>query len=279
MKIIRRPEQMQGIIKKLKQQKKTTGFVPTMGALHQGHISLIRRARKENDIVSVSIFVNPSQFAPHEDLKKYPRPFKMDINICKSESVDVIFAPSSKEMYPENYLTYITVEKLSDIMCGKFRPGHFRGVATVVAKLFNIVQPDKAYFGLKDFQQSVIVKKMISDLNFPVKIITCPLVREKDGLALSSRNVYLSSEERKKALSLSHSLQTAKNLIKYKNEKSSEKIISEIRKMISPKIDKIDYIDIRDAETLGEIKYIKKKVVIAVAVFVGKTRLIDNIIV
>ncbi|MDO8735135.1 MAG: pantoate--beta-alanine ligase, partial [Elusimicrobiota bacterium] len=202
MRIFLNPQKIQKFIKKIKQQNKSIGFIPTMGALHQGHISLIRRARKENDIVAVSIFVNPSQFAPHEDLKKYPRPFEKDINICKSEGVDVIFAPMLKEMYPENYLAYITVEKLSDIMCGKFRPGHFRGVATIVAKLFNIVQPDRAYFGLKDFQQSVIVKKMVTDLNFPVKIITCPIVREKDGLALSSRNVYLSYEERKKALVL-----------------------------------------------------------------------------
>ncbi len=279
MRIIQKPEQVQSIIKKLKQQKKIIGFVPTMGALHQGHISLIRRARKENDIVAVSIFVNPAQFGPNEDLKKYPRPFKKDVNICKSEGVALIFAPSLKEMYPANYLTYIAVEKLSDIMCGKFRSGHFRGVATVVAKLFNIVQPDRAYFGAKDFQQSVIVKKMVTDLNFPVKIILLPIVREKDGLALSSRNVYLSCEERKKALSLSRSLQTAKNLIKYKNIRAAEKIISEMRKIILPNADKIDYIDIRDAETLDEVKYIKKKVVIAVAVFIGKTRLIDNIVV
>jgi len=272
-------EQVQDIIKKLKQRNKSIGFVPTMGALHLGHISLIRRARKENDIVAVSIFVNPAQFAPHEDLKKYPRPFGKDVNICKHENVDIIFAPSSTVIYPENYLAYITVEKLSDIMCGKSRPGHFKGVATIVAKLFNIFQPDRAYFGLKDFQQAVIVKKMVTDLNFPVKIISSPIVREKDGLALSSRNVYLSCEERKKALVLSRSLQTAKNLIKYKNVKSAEKIILEMRKIISPRVDKIDYIVLRDAETLEKVKYIKKKVVIAVAVFIGKTRLIDNIIV
>ncbi|MFA5778513.1 MAG: pantoate--beta-alanine ligase [Elusimicrobiota bacterium] len=277
MRIFLNPQEIQKFIKKIKQQNKSIGFVPTMGALHQGHISLIRRARKENDIVVVSIFVNPTQFGPKEDFSKYPRPVKKDINVCKNEGVDLVFAPEPSEMYPENYLTYITVEKLSDIMCGKFRPGHFRGVATIVAKLFNIVQPDRAYFGLKDFQQSVIVRKMVTDLNFPVKIITCPIVREKDGLALSSRNVYLSYEERKKAVSLSRSLQTAKNLIKYKHVKSAEKIISGMRKIILPRVDKIDYIDIRDAETLEELKYIKKKVVIAVAVSVGKTRLIDNI--
>ncbi|HAX62355.1 MAG TPA: pantoate--beta-alanine ligase [Elusimicrobia bacterium] len=279
MRIFTNPAKLQNYIKNIKLKDKTVGFVPTMGALHQGHISLIRRARKENDIVAVSIFVNPSQFGPNEDLKKYPRPFEKDVKSCKSEGADVIFAPPPKDMYPENYLTYITVEKLSALMCGKFRHGHFRGVATIVAKLFNIVQPDRAYFGLKDFQQSVIIKKMVTDLNFPVKIIVCPLVREKDGLALSSRNVYLSCEERKRALSLSRSLQNAKNLIEYKNVKSAKKIISEMKKMILPNTDKIDYIEIRDAETLEEIKYIKKKVVIAVAVFVGKTRLIDNIVV
>ncbi|PIU84096.1 MAG: pantoate--beta-alanine ligase [Elusimicrobia bacterium CG06_land_8_20_14_3_00_38_11] len=279
MKIIHNIKSIQNLMLKLKRHNKSIGFVPTMGALHQGHISLIRRARKENDIVAVSIFVNPAQFAPHEDLKKYPRPFEKDVNICKNENVDIIFAPKPKEMYPENYLTFINVNKLSDIMCGKYRYGHFMGVATIVAKLFNIVQPDKAYFGLKDYQQSVISKKMVTDLNLPIQIVTCPIVREKDGLALSSRNVYLSCGERKKALSLPRSLQTAENLIKYKSVKSAEKIISKMRKIISPNVDKIDYIDIRDAETLEEVKYIKKKVVIAVAVFVGKTRLIDNIVI
>jgi len=279
MKIIHNIKSIQNLTLKFKRQKKIVGFVPTMGALHQGHISLIRRARKENDIVAVSIFVNPSQFGPKEDLKKYPRPFEKDINICKSEGVDIIFAPKSKDMYPENYLAYITVEKLSDIMCGKFRPGHFKGVATIVAKLFNIVQPNRAYFGLKDYQQLVIIKKMVSNLNFPVKIISSPIVREKDGLALSSRNIYLSCEERKKALSLYRSLQTAKNLIKCKHIKSAGKIISEMRKVISPRVDKIDHIVLRNAETLEKVKYIKSKVVIAVAVFVGKTRLIDNIVI
>lgn len=279
MKIIRKPVLLSNIIKKLRRQNKNVGFVPTMGALHQGHISLIRRARKENKIVVVSIFVNPTQFAHREDFSKYPRPFRKDVKICKSENVDIIFVPQPEDMYPENYFTYITVEKLLDVMCGKFRPGHFRGVATIVAKLFNIVQPDRAYFGLKDYQQSVIIKKMVSDLHFPVKIITCPTVREKNGLAISSRNMYLSDDERKKALNIFCSLQMAKNLIKYNNVRSAGKIISEMRKIISPRVDKIDYIDIRDAGTLEKVKYIKKKVVIAVATFIGKTRLIDNVIV
>ncbi|MFH0947834.1 MAG: pantoate--beta-alanine ligase [Elusimicrobiota bacterium] len=293
MKIIHSIKSIQNLVLKFKQHNKKIGFIPTMGALHQGHIFLIRRARKETDIVVVSIFVNPTQFCPKEDFSKYPRPIKKDIAICKNEGVDLVFAPEPSEMYPENYLTYIMVEKLSDIMCGKFRPGHFKGVATIVAKLFNIVQPDKAYFGLKDFQQSVIIRKMVSDLNFPVQIITCPTVREKYGLALSSRNAYLTGAERKRSLAISFALQMAKNLIKHKNVKLAKKIISEMKKILSeirfggkirrggilPNVDKIDYIDIRDAETLKEVKYIKSKVVIAVAVIVGKTRLIDCVVV
>ncbi|MFH1541012.1 MAG: pantoate--beta-alanine ligase [Elusimicrobiota bacterium] len=279
MKVIHSIKSIQGLTPKLKQHNKKIGFVPTMGALHQGHISLIRRAKKETDIVVVSIFVNPTQFNKNEDFNKYPKPIKKDIALCKNENVDLVFIPKMSLVYTENYLTYITVEKLSDIMCGKFRAGHFRGVTTIVAKLFNIVQPDRAYFGLKDFQQSVIIKKMVSDLNFPVKIITCPTIREKNGLAISSRNIYLTELEKKKALIISSALQEAKNLIKYKKVKSVEEIIFKMRKMILPNVDKIDYIDIRDAHMLGEIKKIDKKVIIAVAVFVGKTRLIDNIIV
>ncbi|MEW6557115.1 MAG: pantoate--beta-alanine ligase [Elusimicrobiota bacterium] len=279
MKIIQKPKQVQDIIKRLKQQKKLIGFVPTMGALHQGHISLIHRARKENDIVVVSIFVNPTQFTPDEDFTRYPRSFKKDVAICRNERVDIIFAPKLEVMYPENYLTYITVEKLSDIMCGQFRQGHFRGVATIVAKLFNIVQPDKAYFGLKDYQQSVIIRKMVDDLNLPIQVITCPTVRGEDGLALSSRNVYLSNEERKNALSLSCALQNVKNLVKYNKLQTAQSVIKNIKKRIISYFDKIDYIEVRDAETLEEVKYINKKVVIAVAVSIGKTRLIDNVIV
>lgn len=279
MRIIQKPVLVQRLVKKIKQRKKSIGFVPTMGALHSAHISLIRRARKENDIVVVSIFVNPAQFGPNEDFNRYPRPFKKDIAVCKKEKVDIIFAPKPKGMYPENYLTYISVKKLSDIMCGKTRPCHFRGVATIVAKLFNILQPDRAYFGLKDYQQLVIIKKMATDLNFPVKIVACPIVREKNGIALSSRNTYLSGAERKQALALSRSLQTARNLVKYKNVKSAKAVITQIRKIIMPNVDKIDYIDIRDAATLEEVKDIRRKVVIAVAVFIGKTRLIDNIVI
>ncbi|MDD5686999.1 MAG: pantoate--beta-alanine ligase [Elusimicrobia bacterium] len=282
MKIFSNPQEIQNFIKKLKLNGRAISLVPTMGALHEGHASLIRRARKESDVVVVSIFVNPSQFGPNEDLKKYPRPFKKDVLLCKKENVDIVFSPKPSGMYPEKYLTYITVEKISDIMCGRFRPGHFKGVATIVAKLFNIIQPDKAYFGLKDYQQSVIIKKMVNDLNFPVKIIACPTVREKSGLALSSRNIYLSDEGLERAISISRSLKMARNLVENKKNVSAETVISKIKKTIAPNVDKIDYIEIRDAETLEEIKVIDShinKIVIAIAVFVGKTRLIDNIVV
>ncbi|MBN1384416.1 MAG: pantoate--beta-alanine ligase [Elusimicrobia bacterium] len=279
MKIIKKPAEMQKLIKKYKLKGKTIGFVPTMGALHQGHISLIHRARKESNIIVVSIFVNPTQFGPSEDFSRYPRPFKKDAGICRKEKVAAVFVPKPKDIYPANYFTHITVEKLSDIMCGKSRPDHFKGVATVVAKLFNIVQPDRAYFGLKDYQQFIIIRKMAGDMNFPVKIIGCPLVREKNGLALSSRNAYLSGEQKQRALALSLSLQMAKNLIKNKNVKSAKSIISKIRKTLRPHVNKIDYVEIRDAETLETLGIVNKRAVIAAAIFIGKTRLIDNIIV
>jgi len=280
MNILSNPKKIQKLINNLKLKRKTIGFVPTMGALHQGHISLVRRAKKENNIVVVSIFVNPSQFGPNEDLKKYPRPFFNDIKLCNKEGVNIIFAPKANLIYPKNYLTYINVEKLSDIMCGEHRLAHFRGVTTVVTKLFNIIQPDKVYFGLKDYQQSVIIKKMTADLNFPIKIVTCPTIREKNGLALSSRNAYLSNEDLKKALSISQSLNKARKLIEYKKSVSKKSIILEIKKVIELNMDKIDYIEIRDANTLEEIKnIIDKKVVIAIAAYIGKTRLIDNIVV
>ena len=281
MKIISKPSVIQKKIRVLKSHGRTVGLVPTMGALHEGHLSLIKRSVAENDVTVVSIFVNPAQFGPAEDYSKYPRPFAKDASVCRRAGVDMIFAPRPADMYPEGYLTYISVEKITDIMCGFYRPGHFRGVATVVAKLFNISMPDKAYFGLKDYQQFVVIKKMATDLNFPVSVAACPIVRGKDGLALSSRNAYLSPEERKKALSLSASLQNARNLIKYKDVVSVAKIISGIKNALSGSVSRIDYVEVRDAATLAELKSIdrKKRAVIAVAAFVGKTRLIDNVIV
>lgn len=253
------------------------GFVPTMGALHQGHLSLIRRARKENDIVVVSIFVNPVQFGHREDLRQYPRPFKNDLLLCQREKVDFVLHPDSLQMYPQGYKTYIKVEELSDVLCGKPRPGHFRGVATVVAKLFNIVSPDIAYFGQKDAQQAIIIKKMAEDLNFPVKIKVMPIVREKSGLALSSRNIYLSSKEKEDALVLYQALNSAGDLIK-SGERSSSKIITHMRQLIqSKKSAKIDYISITDRDALKPVEKIPGRCLISLAVWIGRTRLIDNV--
>jgi len=257
----------------------TIGFVPTMGALHEGHLSLIRKARKENARVVVSIFVNPAQFGKNEDFKRYPRNLRQDALLCQKEGVDILFSPLAKEMYPVNYKTYVQVKDLSDCLCGKFRPGHFKGVATVVIKLFNIVAPDTAYFGQKDAQQAVIIRKMAEDLNLSVKIIVLPTLRDKDGLAMSSRNIYLNKNERKHALSLYKSLHSARGLIQ-KGERSPERVIRAIRKMIAiDKAPRIDYISIVDPDTLMPLDKITNNSLIILAVWIGKTRLIDNVIV
>lgn len=248
-----------------------------MGALHQGHLSLIRKAHKDNDAVIVSIFVNPAQFAPQEDFRKYPRPFKIDMALCCQAGVDFIFAPDVKDMYPDGYKTYIEVEELSEVLCGKFRKGHFRGVATIVAKLFNLIQPDVAYFGRKDAQQAVIIKKMVYDLNIPVRIEVIPTVREKDGLALSSRNAYLSDEERKDASVLYQALKLARRRIK-DGVRDSRVIIREMCELIGAKKSaKVQYISIVGRDNLRTLKIIKDNALIALAAYVGKTRLIDNI--
>ena len=280
MKIIRSPEAMQKEAAALKRKGLSFGLVPTMGALHEGHLSLIMRACAENDIVIVSIFVNPAQFGPKEDYLRYPRPFSKDAGMCRGAGVDVIFAPAVKEMYPEGYLTYVEVKNLSDVLCGKSRPGHFRGVATVIAKLFNIVAPGRAYFGLKDYQQVKVIERMAKDLNFPVKIVKCPTVRERSGLAVSSRNSYLSSEQKSMSAAIREALQRASYLIKYSKSKNSGKIIKKLKETIL-KIpgSRIDYIEICDPATLERKKSVKGPVVILCAVWVGKTRLIDNIIV
>lgn len=278
MKIIKSPEILFKNIKRLKLAGKSVGFVPTMGALHEGHLSLIRKARKVNKIVVVSIFVNPSQFAPREDLKKYPRPIKKDLLLARKEKVDYVFYPSAKTMYPDNFLTYVFVSGLSETLCGKSRPGHFRGVATIVLKLFNIIQPDAAYFGQKDAQQAVIIKKMAKDLNIPVKIKVMPTIRDKDGLALSSRNIYLNKEERLSALVLSRSLNLAKLLIKG-GASDAAKIISRMKQLISQKKNaSIDYVSIVDPESLQPLKKISGDYLIVLAIRIGKTRLIDNIL-
>jgi len=270
---------MQEIVRGLKLKNKTIGFVPTMGALHEGHLSLIRKARKENDFVVLSIFVNPIQFGPTEDFSRYPRPMKQDIHLCRKHNVDFLFYPGAKLMYPLGFKTYVVVEQLSDVLCGTARCGHFRGVATVVAKLFNILQPDRAYFGRKDAQQAIIIQKMVEDLNMPIRIRVMPIVRHRNGLALSSRNIYLNEKERQEALCLPQALKFAKDLIK-SGERSSQCIIKKIGEFIgSKKTARIEYISIVDLKNLKPLEKIADKCLIALAVRIGKTRLIDNIVV
>ena len=279
MKIIRKISQMQKLAKELHKKGKSIGFVPTMGALHEGHVSLIRQAAAENDIVVVSIFVNPIQFGPNEDYKRYPRNLRLDAQLCEKVGTDVIFCPNAQQMYPANYKTYVNVSDLSDCLCGKFRPGHFKGVATAVTKLFNIISPDIAYFGQKDAQQASIIKKMTEDLNIPIKIKVMPTVREKDGLAMSSRNIYLNKEERQDAAIVYQALILAKNLIKQGGVDSSD-IIRKMRQLINRKKSaRIQYISIVDPKDLKPIDKIRGKVLIALSVWIGKTRLIDNIVV
>jgi pantoate--beta-alanine ligase len=278
MKIIETVEEMKKFSEEMREKKKTIGFVPTMGYLHEGHLSLVRRARAENDVVVVSIFVNPTQFGPNEDYERYPRDFERDRKLLEKENVDCIFHPSVEEMYPPDFSTYVEETKLSKNLCGRSRPGHFRGVCTVVTKLFNIVKPHRAYFGQKDAQQFRVLRRMVRDLNMDVEMIECPIVREPDGLAMSSRNVYLSPEERQQALSLYQSLKIAENL--YLNgERDAEKIKEEMIKHLS-RFDKvkIDYVEIVDEETLEPVEKIDRKVIVAVAAWVGNARLIDNTI-
>lgn len=271
---------MQKVADRLRKEGKSIGFVPTMGALHQGHLSLMERARRENDILIISVFVNPTQFGPGEDYRRYPRPFGKDRSLARREGVDIIFYPSVSEMYGKGHSTYVEVEKFSKRLCGLFRPGHFRGVASVVCKLFNIVKPHVAYFGQKDYQQLRIIKRMVEDLNMEVEIRECPIVREPDGLAISSRNSYLSSQEREEALSLYRALKCAKSLIKAGS--SVPDVISEMKEIIQKEPhSKIDYIEIVDPLTLEEVNTVRpgRKVLVALAVWIGNTRLIDNMLV
>lgn len=278
MRIIETVADMKAVIKSQKQSGKSIGLVPTMGYLHQGHISLVKHSTAENDFTVVSIFVNPTQFGPNEDFDKYPRDLEKDLKLAQQAGVDIIFAPSVKEMYPESYKTYVAVEGITEVMCGKSRPGHFRGVTTVVTKLFNIITPTKAYFGQKDAQQVAVIKQMVKDLNMNLEIITCPIIREADGLAMSSRNVYLNSEERKAALILSQSLLNAQKLVD-SGERSKEKLYKSIFEQISSEsLANIEYIEIVDADTLENVNNIEKRALVALAVRFGNTRLIDNII-
>jgi len=259
-------------------QGKRIGFVPTMGYLHEGHLQLIDIARQHSDFVVVSIFVNPTQFGPHEDFASYPRDFERDRKLCEARGADLIFAPEVSEMYPERSLITFQIEKLADHLCGARRPGHFNGVVLVVSKLFNIVQPDIAVFGQKDAQQLIIIKRLVQDLNFPVRIISAPTVREPDGLAMSSRNVYLSPTQRAQSTVLYKSLQRAKALIE-SGERDAKRVIAEIERVIATASEaKIDYIEIVRVSDLQPIEKLDGLVLIALAVYFGKARLIDNII-
>ena len=279
MRIVKSIEQLRKIIANYRREKKTIGFVPTMGYFHEGHLSLMHQAKKQNDICVVSIYVNPAQFGPKEDFKRYPRDIQRDSSMLKKENIDILFIPSDNAIYPECYLTYIDVEEISKPLCGHFRPGHFRGVATIVAKLLNIVSPDVMYLGQKDAQQVSVLKTMVEDLNFPVEVKVVATLRESNGLAMSSRNKYLSESDRQDASVLYRSLLKVKELIKA-GERSPTKITAFIRSMIQKQSSgKIQYVQCVDAKSLQALEVLKGNVLIALAVFFGKTRLIDNVII
>lgn len=276
MKLIKEVPEMQEWSVKEKKQGNKIAFVPTMGALHDGHLSLLYEGKKRGNRLVLSIYVNPTQFGPKEDFSKYPRDLDGDLKRIEKIGVDAVFFPSNEIMYPEGYQTYVKIEEVTKHLCGASRPGHFRGVATVVAKLFNIVMPDIALFGEKDYQQLVVIKRMTSDLNFPVEIVGCPIVREADGLAMSSRNAYLSKLERTAALEISRSLSIAQKMVNA-GEKDVHKILASVRNTIeSTGVIRIDYVKMADAENLTDLAKFKRPAVLAIAVFVGKTRLIDN---
>jgi len=278
MKIINKINEMRSAVSGIKSQGMSIGFVPTMGYLHEGHLSLVRESLRKADVTVVSIFVNPAQFEPKEDFKEYPRDLDRDSEVLEGEGVDYLFVPEADEMYPQGYKTYVEVHDLQDKLCGRSRPGHFQGVCTVVLKLFNIINPDISFFGQKDAQQSIILKRMIKELNLEVKIDVLPIIREEDGLALSSRNKYLSQEERKAALVLSKSLKEAQSMIE-KGQRDSAAIIKGMKEIIGREpLVKIDYVEIVDMDNLDPVSRIEKEVLAAVAVFIGKVRLIDNTI-
>jgi pantoate--beta-alanine ligase len=278
MKVFENPLEMQKYSLKKKLKGKKIGLVPTMGALHEGHFSLVKESLKNNDVTVVSIFVNPTQFGPNEDLDKYPRTLEADLKSLKKLGVSAVFLPVNESMYSPSYSTWVNVEELTGYLCGKSRPNHFRGVTTVVSKLFNICLPDNAYFGQKDLQQTVIIKRMTEDLNFSVKIKVCPIIREKDGLALSSRNKYLDDKEREDALVLQDCLKAAKKAFvsgTFEALKLKELINDKLKNVKSAKI---DYVSIVDGRTLKDVDTVSKNCVIALAVFIGTTRLIDNVV-
>lgn len=277
MLIVKTIDEVRKTVKGWKREGLTVGLVPTMGYLHEGHKSLIERAVKENDRVVVSDFVNPTQFAPNEDFESYPRDIDADAALCESAGASLIFNPDADEMYTDA-LTFVDMNKITKVLCGKTRPIHFSGVCTVVSKLFNIVTPDRAYFGEKDAQQLCVIRKMVADLNFDIEIVGCPIVREADGLAKSSRNTYLNSDERKAALCLSRALNLGRKMIT-DGETDAEMVVKAITAEIEKEpLAKIDYVEMVDFNTLEALKAVKKPVLCAVAVYIGKTRLIDNFI-
>lgn len=281
MQVVSHIRDVKEVVRHARRAGKTIGLVPTMGFLHEGHLTLVRQARRECGLVVVSVFVNPLQFGPQEDFAQYPRDLTRDTRLLAQERVDVVFAPTVEEMYPqgpENMCTFVEVRKVTERLCGASRPGHFRGVATVVTKLFNIVEPDVAYFGQKDAQQVVVIKRMVADLNMNVRIVSVPTVREADGLAMSSRNTYLSAPERQAALVLSRALALARQKLEG-GERDAGKIIAAMRDLIMREpLASIDYISISDPEDLTEMAQVKAPALVALAVKIGRTRLIDNII-
>ena len=278
MRIIQNTVDMREASRGLRRVGKRVGFVPTMGALHEGHLSLVRAAKTQCDVVAASIFVNPTQFGPNEDFSKYPRTFERDCELFTKEGIELLFAPAVEEMYPAGAVTYVTVESMSERLCGKSRPGHFRGVTTVVSKLFNIVEPDVAFFGQKDAAQVAIIRRMVRDLNIPVEIAVCSIVREADGLAMSSRNTYLDPQQRKAALVLYKSLQEMKHCFE-SGESNTGKLAEQGRKVFAqePSV-RLDYLEIVDPDNLEAIGKIDNTALVAVAAFLGATRLIDNMV-
>jgi pantoate--beta-alanine ligase len=278
MQVIKSPKKLNSILSHQREKGKKIGFVPTMGALHEGHLSLVRRAKRENDVVIVSVFVNPSQFGPREDFRRYPRNLKRDKRLLKVEKIDFLFIPSRVSIYPKGFKHFIDPGPIANYLCGPKRPGHFRGVATVVNRLFEIVTPNTSYFGQKDYQQARIIEEMVQRLKLPIRIKMCPIIREKDRLAMSSRNQYLSKKERTLAPSIYQTLLLAKKLIA-RRERSSKRLKERLRKNLSHRVRKIDYIEVANPKTCAPVSVICKPVLIALACYLGSTRLIDNLLI
>ncbi len=280
MKVTKTKKEIRKVVGEWKKRGLSVGFVPTMGFFHQGHLSLMKESLKRTDRTVVSIFVNPTQFGPNEDYNNYPRDIERDMALAESTGVHAVFVPDVQEMYPSPSKTWVEVEGLTKHLCGRSRPGHFRGVATVVTKLFNIIQPNVAVFGEKDFQQLQVIRQMVRDLDFPIEIVGAPIFREKDGLAMSSRNTYLSDDERKSSLCLFNALKRARELISKNEVKDAAELVSALEDFIGKyPFTRIDYIFVGDPETLEPVTHIKRPFLVALAVYVGKTRLIDNMVI